>query len=344
MASSSALRIGVIGLGAGAEPHLKSLADLSDTMQLVLAVTPSNARAAKRQAELPCPVSTDVNAVIGHADIDAVIIITPPSTHRDLTLRCLAAGKHVLVEKPLGLTSTDGEAMARAAEANGLVLAVMLQHRCRPGALRLRAALAEGALGEIVAAHCIVNWWRPQAYYDEPGRGTLARDGGGVLLTQAIHTIDLFRALVGVRDVVAAQATRTKVHSMETEDHVHALVTLDSGAPGAILASTAAYPGSPERIELFGTKGAASLIGGRLVLSLHDGTTGIVEVEGGNGGGSGASIMDFPHDAHRAIIADFGASIAGGRPPAAPAREALASQQLIDQILNRASFGTKRMS
>jgi predicted dehydrogenase len=340
MTGSNALRIGVVGLGAGAEPHLKSLADLSETMQLVLAATPSRARAEKRKAELPCPVTTDVDAVIGHTGIDAVIIITPPSTHRDLTLRCLVAGKHVLVEKPIGLTSADGEAMASAAETNGLTLAVMLQHRCRSGALRLRAALAEGVLGEIVAAHCIVNWWRPQAYYDEPGRGTLARDGGGVLLTQAIHNIDLFRSLVGVRDVSAAQALRTDVHSMETEDHVHALVTLGNGAPGAILASTAAYPGSPERIELFGTKGAASLIGGRLVLSLHDGTTEIVEAEGRSG--SGASIMDFPHDAHRAVIADFGAAIAAGRLPAAPAREALASQQLIDRILDMASWGRSR--
>ncbi len=337
MTGSHALRIGVIGLGTGAEPHLKSLADLSETMSLVLAATPSSTRAAARQPSMPCPVTTDADAVINHSGVDAVIIITPPSTHRDLTLRCLAAGKHVLVEKPIGLTSADGLAMAEAAEASGLTLAVMLQHRCRPGALRLRAALAEGVLGEIVAAQCIVNWWRPQAYYDEPGRGTLARDGGGVLLTQAIHNIDLFRSLVGVRDVTAAQAVRTRLHIMETEDHVHALVNLDNGAPAAILASTAAYPGSPERIELFGTKGAASLIGGRLVLSLLDGTTEIVDAEGRTG--SGASIMDFPHDAHRAVIADFGAAIRSGQLPAAPAREALASQQLIDRILEVASIG-----
>jgi predicted dehydrogenase len=337
MAGPKPLRIGVIGLGTGAEPHLKSLADLAETMPLVLAATPSATRAAARQASMTCPVTTDVDAVIKHSGIDAVIIITPPSTHCDLTLRCLRAGKHVLVEKPIALTSAAGLAMAEAAEGSGLTLGVMLQHRCRPGALRLRAALAEGLLGEIVAAQCIVNWWRPQAYYDEPGRGTLARDGGGVLLTQAIHNIDLFGSLVGVHEVTAAHAVRTKVHSMETEDHVHALVTLGNGAPGAILASTAAYPGSAERIELFGTRGAASLIGGRLVLSLLDGTTETVEAEGRTG--SGASIMDFPHDAHRAVIADFGVAIRSGQPPAASAREALASQQLIDRILAAATLG-----
>lgn len=330
------IRVGIIGLGAGAEPHLKSLADLSNSMPLVLAATPSATRAAKRQDELTCPVTTDVDAVINHRGIDAVILITPPSTHRDLTLRCLAAGKHVLVEKPIGLTSADGLAMAEAAEARGLTLAVMLQHRCRPGALRLRDALSEGLLGEIVASQCVVNWWRPQSYYDEPGRGTLARDGGGVLLTQAIHNIDLFHSLVSVREVVAAQAVRTAVHRMETEDYVNALVTLENGAPGAILVTTAAYPGSPERIELFGTKGAASLVGGRLVLNGLDGLNEIVEAEGRSG--SGASIMDFPHDAHRYVIADFGAAILGKRLPAAPARGALASQRLIDRILEKAEF------
>jgi predicted dehydrogenase len=336
MSPSRTLRIGIIGLGAGVEPHLKSLADLAESMPLVLAATPSASRAARRQAELPCPVTTDIDAVINHTGIDGVIIITPPSTHRDLTLRCLAAGKHVLVEKPLGLTSAEGLAMVEAADAGGLTLAVMLQHRCRPGALRLRTALAGSVIGDIVTAQCIVNWWRPQSYYDEPGRGTIARDGGGVLLTQAIHNIDLFRSLVGVRDVVAAQAIRTSVHRMETEDHVNALVTMDNGAPGAILVSTAAYPGSPERIELFGTKGSASLIGGRLTLSLYDGTVEIVEAEGGSG--SGASMMDFPHDAHRAVIADFGEAVANNRPPAAPARDALVSQQLIDRILEVAAF------
>jgi predicted dehydrogenase len=324
--------MGLIGLGAGCEPHLKSLADLAAHMPLVLAATPSEARASRRRADMPCPVTTDVDAVIRHPGVEAVVLVTPPNTHRDLALRCLAAGKHVLVEKPIGLTSADGAAMADAAEAAGLILGVMLQHRLRPGALRLRAALSEGQLGEIVAGHCSVNWWRPQAYYDEPGRGQLARDGGGVLLTQAIHAIDLFRSLVGVTSVEAAQVTRTAVHRMETEDHVHALVRLGNGAPGFILASTAAYPGTPERIEIHGTRGGATLSGGRLAISLHDGTTEAVEAEG-RSGGSGASIMDFPHDAHRAVLTDFGSAVRERRAPAVPAREALASQQLIDSLL-----------
>jgi predicted dehydrogenase len=210
--------IGIIGLGTGAEPHLKSLADLAADMPVRLAATPSARRAEARQAMLPFPVTTDVRAVIDHPEIEAVIIITPPNTHRELTLACLSAGKHVLVEKPAELTSARGQEMVDLAAARDLRLGVMLQHRLRPGALRLRAAMAAGELGDVLSASAIINWWRPQAYYDEPGRGTLARDGGGVLLTQAIHTLDLFRSLVGFAGVDAAQAVTTAVHRMETED------------------------------------------------------------------------------------------------------------------------------
>ncbi len=344
------INIGIIGLGAGAEPHLKSLADLVATMPVVLAATPSASRASLRRSTLPFPVTTDVRAVVDHPDIEAVIIITPPNTHFDITVACLDAGKHVLVEKPIELTSARGQQMVNLAATRHLRLGLMLQHRLRPGAIRLKAALEAEELGEIVSASAIVNWWRPQAYYDEPGRGTLARDGGGVLLTQAIHSLDLFRALVGVSSVEAAQISTTCLHRMETEDQVHALVRLgnkardneassnksgNNAAPGVIIASTAAYPGGPERIEIFGTKASASLIGGALIISRHDGTSERIEAEGRSG--SGAGIMDFAHDAHRTVIADFGAAIREGRDPAIPGRDGVATQELIEAIIRQAA-------
>lgn len=331
------LGIGIIGLGAGAEPHLKSLADLTVKASAKIGATPSMARAQARQASLPFPVTTDVQAVINHADVEAVIIVTPPNTHRDLTLACLNAGKHVLVEKPLEITAARGHEMADLAARLDLRLGVMLQHHMRPGALRLKEILAADELGDILSASAIVNWWRPQAYYDEPGRGTRARDGGGVLLTQAIHTLDLFRALVGFSGVDAAQVSTTAVHRMETEDQVHALLRLGNNAPGVVIASTAAFPGQPERIEIFGTRGSAALIGGALTVRRMDGAEEHVEAEGRTG--SGASIMDFPHDAHRAIIADFCDAVRERRDPAVPAREALASQRMIEAILARAGAG-----
>ena len=174
-------------------------------------------------------------------------------------------------------------------------------------------------------------WWRPQSYYDEPGRGTLARDGGGVLLTQAIHSLDLFRSLVGVSRVVAAQVRTTGLHRMETEDYVGALLETANGAPATLVTTTAAYPGHPERIEIIGRKGHAALVGGRLELAFLDGRSETVEAEGSTG--SGANIMDFPHDAHRAVIANFLDAIESGGDPVVTGEEALASQRLIDGIL-----------
>lgn len=178
-----------------------------------------------------------------------------------------------------------------------------------------------------------VQWWRPQAYYDEPGRGTMARDGGGVLLTQAIHTLDLFRSLLGVSQVEAAQVTTTAAHRMETEDYVSALVRLGNGAPGVVTATTAACPGGPERIEIIGAKGTAWLSGGSLRVAFHDGREERREVEGPTG--SGANMMDFPHDNHRALIADFLDAIQESRDPAVSGEDALATQMLIEAILDK---------
>jgi predicted dehydrogenase len=278
------------------------------------------------------PVTTDVDAVIADPGIQAVLVLTPPAAHLDVAERCLRAGKHVLVEKPLELTVARGEQLVRIGRESGCRLGVVLQHRFRPASLRLRAAIDAGELGTITAAWMLVPWWRPQAYYDEPGRGTMARDGGGVLMTQAIHTLDLFRSLVGVQAVVAAQAVTTPAHRMETEDFASALVRLGDGAPGTIIATTAAYPGAPERIEITGTRGMASLVGGALRLSMIGGGEENIVAEGSTG--SGASIMDFPHDAHRAVLADFLDAIEQDRDPVVTGEEALASQRLIAEILS----------
>jgi len=266
--------------------------------------------------------------------VDAVLVLTPPSSHLDVSQRCFAAGKHVLVEKPLELTLDRAERLVAAAGAAGRRLGVVLQHRFRPASLRLRQVLEEGRLGTVQAGFLSVPWWRPQSYYDEPGRGTLARDGGGVLLTQAIHSLDLFRSLVGVSGVIAADVRTTELHRMETEDYVAALLRLGNGAPGTLMTTTAAYPGHPERIEIIGTKGFASLVGGTLRLSLLDGEEEVVEAEGSTG--SGASIMDFPHDAHRAVIADFIDALRSDRQPFVSGQQALESQRLVATVLSSA--------
>jgi len=331
----SRLVVGLIGLGPGAEPHAKCLLELADRVEVRAAASRTADRAAAFAARFGFPVTTDIDAVIADPAIEAVLVLTPPAAHLEIAARCFAAGKHVLVEKPLELSVARGAALVAAGRTSGRRLGVVLQHRFRPGSVRLRAVLAEGTLGEVQAGWMTVPWWRPQAYYDVPGRGTMARDGGGVLLTQAIHTLDLFRSLVGVSAVVAAQIATTAVHVMETEDYATALVRLGHGAPGTIAATTAAYPGGPERIEIIGTRGTASLVGGGLRVALIDGAEEVLAAEGPTG--SGANIMDFPIDAHLALLTDFIDAIAAGRDPAVTGEEALASQRLIGDILAAAS-------
>lgn len=323
--------IAVIGLGPAALPHSRGLLDLAERVDVRHVVSRSQQRLDAYRQQFPFPGTTDIEAVLADTAVEAVIVLTPPSSHLEVSARCLAAGKHVLVEKPLELTVARGSELVAAARRSGKVFGVVLQHRFRPASLRLKAALDDGELGEVEAALLHVPWWRPQSYYDEPGRGTLARDGGGVLLTQAIHSLDLFRSLVGVSRVVAAQVRTTGLHRMETEDYVGALLETANGAPATLVTTTAAYPGHPERIEIIGRKGHAALVGGRLELALLDGRSETVEAEGSTG--SGANIMDFPHDAHRAVIANFLDAIESGGEPVVTGEEALASQRLIDGIL-----------
>jgi len=326
------LGIGIIGLGPAAQPHARALLDLQDQAEVIWAASRTEERARRFAEDFPFPVITDLEKVISDPRIDAVLVLTPPAAHAEVAGRCLAAGKHVLVEKPLELTAARGEQLVTAAREAGRQLGVMLQHRFRPGSLRLRDLLRDDALGEVEAAWVTVPWWRPQSYYDEPGRGTMERDGGGVLLTQAVHTVDLFRSLLGVSEVVAAEVRTTGLHDMETEDYVSALLRLGNGAPATLSTTTAFPPGRPERIEIMGRRGAASLVGGALEVRYVDGTGEVLEAEGPTG--SGANIMDFSHDAHRAVIADFLQACRADRPPSISGEDALATQRLIELILS----------
>ena len=323
--------IAIVGLGSAVAPHAKSLADLSDRAEVKWAASPTPERTKKFAEQFPFPVTNDIKGAISDPAVDAVLILTPPNTHLEIAQRCFASGKHVLLEKPVEGTLAKAERVVAGAEQAGVRLGVVLQHRFRAGSLRLRALIDEGALGAIEAAAMTVLWWRPQSYYDEPGRGSMARDGGGVLMTQAIHTLDLFRSLVGIAETLAAQVITTGAHRMETEDYASALVRLGNGAPGSILVTTAAYPGYPERIDIIGTKGTACLSGSTLRVDYVDGYEESVVADERTGGG--ANHMDFAHDAHRALWSDFLDAVRDEREPRASGEEALASQRIIDAIL-----------
>jgi UDP-N-acetyl-2-amino-2-deoxyglucuronate dehydrogenase len=299
-----AFSVGVIGLGMAVAPHAMSLIDLKSRVRVASAYSPSAARRAKFAQSFDFPLTDRLETILEDRAIDAVLILTPPNTHLELVERCARAGKHILLEKPLEITLQRAERLVSSCK--DITLGIVLQHRFRPAAERLHQLLPR--LGRLLSASAAIPNWRPQSYYDEPGRGTRARDGGGVLLTQAIHTLDLLTWYAGEAAEVKSFTTTTPVHRMETEDLACAALRFASGALGVVHATTTAYPGRPERIELIGADGGAVLEGMTLRAQFKDG--GAEEIQGGAGGGIGADPMAFKHDS----------SSAARRARAAPAR------------------------
>jgi predicted dehydrogenase len=334
---SERLRLAVIGAGLGSAPHFKSLHDLASEVELVWVHTRDAARLAATQLPQGAVKTIRLEDILEDASVQAVLVLTPPNTHLDLVQRLAHAGKHVLVEKPLEVDLARAQALVEMCDSQGVLLSVMLQHRLRPAATRLRDLLKTGDLGPLVSASASVRWWRPQSYYDEPGRGTLARDGGGVLMTQAIHTLDLLLSYTGLPTRVMGLASTSPVHNMEGEDCACALLHYANGAMATLQATTAAYPGFPERLELNGTLGSASLEAGVLQVAFMNGQT--LSVGGRQDSGGGADPMAFDHAAHRAVLKDFIDAIRQGREPAVSGRSALAAQQVIEAIMASARSG-----
>jgi predicted dehydrogenase len=323
--------VALIGLGMAVTPHARSLIDLADRVDVAWAFSPSEATRASFARRFPFPVTGDMAAIVRDPAIDAALVLTPPGAHLSVVREFAAAGKHVLLEKPLEVSRARAEELVDVCEQAGVTLAVVLQHRFRAAARALAAKVAAGELGPLANAAVSVRWWRPQSYYDVPGRGTLARDGGGVLITQAIHTLDLFLDLTPPLAEVVAFAGTSALHRMETEDTVTAALRFDGGALGALDATTAAYPGFPERIELTGTKATAVLTPGKLDTSYQDGRRETFGEEMASGGG--ADPMAFAHDAHRAVLAEFLDALDAGRAPVNSGRAALRVHDLIEALL-----------
>lgn len=331
-------RIGVVGLGMASAPHAQSLLDLADRVEVAGAFSPSAERRAAFARRHGLPVVERLDELLGDPTVTALLVLTPPDTHAELVARCAVTGKHVLLEKPLDATPEGARAVVHSMEAAGLTLGVVLQHRFRPAAERLSALLRSGALGEPLSASVAVRWWRDDAYYAQPGRGMKARDGGGVLLTQAIHTLDLFVGLLGLPREIAGYAVTSPLRRIDTEDVVAAALRYGNGMLATLDATTVAYPGFPERIEIAGTEGSALLSGDRLEVHRKSGET---IRDGGEGGtlGGGADPMAFSNAHHRAVLSDFLDALDQGRRPRVDGREALKVHRLIEALLRAAETG-----
>lgn len=330
--------IALVGLGMAVTPHARGLLDLADRVRVAHAFSPSAARREAFGQGFPFPLCDRLETILEDPSVTALAVLSPANTHLEVARRAAQAGKHVLLEKPIEITTARAAELVETCRRAGVRLGIVLQHRFRPAAIRLAGLLREGALGDIAGCSTVIRLWRPQSYYDEPGRGSMARDGGGVLISQGIHTLDLMLSLCGPISELRGFATTTAVHRMETEDLVCAAVRYASGALGTIDATTAAFPGNPERIELIGTRGTAALVGTALAVRLHDGTM-IDMAPDASAGGTGADPMAFPHDYHRAVMADFIEAITTGRDPRVTGEEALKVHRLIDALIEAGRSG-----
>ena len=335
------LRLAVLGLGMAVQPHARSLVDLQAEGRVE--VLGCWSRSAERRAAFAerygLPVTGDLDGLIARPELDAVLLLTPPDAREELVTRLAAAGKHILAEKPVERTTAAAERIVATCEAAGVTLGTVFQFRFREASEALRRLLGVGALGEIVAVELSIPWWRPQSYYDVPGRGTFARDGGGVLITQAIHGLDLMLSLTPPITEVVAVAGTSRLHRMETEDLVAGGLVFANGALGSLYATTAAYPGDPERLAIAGTEGRAILASGTLEVRYLDGRTEQVGEPASTGGG--ADPMAFPHGWHKSLIADFVDALQERRPPRIPGRQALRVHYLIDALLLSAREGRR---
>ena len=330
--------IGVIGLGMAVKPHALALKDLSRQVDFLGGFSRSAEGRNAFEKEYGLPTVGSVDELLNNPRLDAVIITTPPSSHAELAIKAAGAGKHVLLEKPLDVTFGQARDIVEAVEGADRKLGVVFQYRFRESTVTLRELLHAGELGELLSVSCNVRWWRPAEYYAKPpGRGMRARDGGGVLMTQAIHTLDVLLDLVGPVRTVNAQCRTSPLRDIDTEDIASAAVEYVNGAIGVVDATTVAYPGFPDRIDIAGTKGSAVMEAEKL--AVYRAGEQPFHLEGSAIGGGGADPMAFSHEPHRRLIEDFLQAVSSGEQPSASGRSALPVHALIDGMLESSQKG-----
>jgi len=331
------VRLALIGLGMATKPHLEALLDPACGVEVAGIFNRSRGKAEIVAETCGYRIFDSLEEIANDPEVEGVILATPPDQRDEIVAMMARAGKHILMEKPVERTSSKAEALVETCERHAVHLGIVLQHRFRAGSRRLRSLVEDGALGDIALVRVEVPWWRGQEYYDQPGRGTYARDGGGVLISQAIHVLDLMLSLTGPAQWVQALCATTSLHSMESEDFATAGVRFASGAVGSIMATTTSYPGSAESIALDGSLGTAVLSAGQLEVIWRDGRREETGEPAATGGG--ADPMAFPCDWHKAVIADFAMAVRENRPPAVTGREALKVHALIDAITGSSKQG-----
>ena len=246
---------GIIGCGMIAEFHAAAIRNIAEAKLVAMAdvVGPSAKRAGERHR---VDWYTDHNELLKRDDVDIVCICTPSGLHRVAAVDCANAGKHVVVEKPLETTLAKCDAIIEAADKAGVKLCGIFPSRFHQCNQLLKRAIDAGRFGRLTLGDVYSKWWRSQAYYDSGGwRGTWRLDGGGALMNQGIHAVDLLLSMMG--PVKSVQAfTDTLCHErIEVEDTAVACLRFENGALGVVEGTTSVYPGMLKRMEIHGDKG-----------------------------------------------------------------------------------------
>ncbi|HKB91242.1 MAG TPA: Gfo/Idh/MocA family oxidoreductase [Opitutaceae bacterium] len=343
--TSSPIGFGIIGIGMIADFHAKALAEVKGA-RLIGAVGRSADKVRDYTERNGVPFwTTDVNALLARDDIQAVCITTPSGAHLDPALAAIRAGKHVVVEKPLEITVERIDQILNEADKAGVRVAAIFQSRFGEGARKVKAAAEAGRFGRLVLCSAYVKWHRKAEYYRDSWHGTLALDGGGALMNQGIHAVDLLQWLVGLPAEVTGFKTRCVHTSIEVEDTVCASLRFPHGALGAIEASTALYPGWQRRIEICGENGSVALEDDRITRwdfrEPQPGDAEILAAKQDDTMRTGSSAPNqISHQGHRLQIQDLVNALREHRPLAIDGREGRRAVALIRGIYMSAERGT----
>ena len=331
------LRVGIVGTGAIAGMHARAYKNIGYSVRACTNVTAERGRAfaAAHGAEFV----ERYEDVCRHPDVDFVDVCTFPSFRLDVVRACAASGKPVQVQKPMATTLEAAREMLEVARNAGIILGVVSQHRFDRASLFLSSAIRAGRLGRLLQCDAYVKWWRSDEYYSRPVKGSWETEGGGALINQAIHQVDLLLWFAGAVREVSAMWQIGAAHAIESEDIVNAVMRYESGATGVIQAATALWPGYSERVELHGTKGSAIITGDQLT------TWDVKDDEGeppplSTGVASGSSDpMAISVESFERQFLDFGEAIRVGRAPLVSGEEGYRALALVDAIYRSCRTG-----
>jgi predicted dehydrogenase len=330
------IRLGILGGGNISDTHARAALDTPGAE--VCAFWNRHAEKARRFAERygGAPYD-DLDRFLRHDGLDAVVVGSPSGLHATHAGAAAERGLHVLVEKPLDISTERADQLIAICERAGVTLGVIFQDRTTPDLVWLKRLIDAGALGRPILASARVRWYRPPEYYATSSwRGTWRLDGGGAVMNQGIHSIDLLLWLLGDVDRVHA-STRTALHKIETEDTAVACLEFASGAIGTYEAATSAYPGLPRRVELTGTEGTVIVEQDRVVsVDLRTPSPPLPPREEVNANPSSTSAVVSDIRGHQRVIADFIAAVADDRSPLCDGRDGRRSVALVEAIYGSA--------